>query len=96
VFPALVGKAERSINQQMSEIIVMEPHSSSPMVLMEGVHDRAVNNDAKGDGGELVNEEENEPFDFQTDSDASDDDDFDQWTQPVKINLFSIFYFSKR
>jgi hypothetical protein len=80
----------------MSEIIVMEPHSSSPMVLMESVHDRAVNDDAKVDGGELVNEEENEPFDILTDLDASDDDDFDQWTQSVKLNLFFyILLFSK-
>ena len=73
----------------------MEPHSSSPMVLMEGVHDRAVNDDAKRDGEELINDEENEPFDIPTESDTSDDD-FDQWTQPVKVNLFSIFYFSIR
>ena len=75
MFPALVGKEELLINQQVSEIIVMETNSSSPMVSMEGVHDRAVDDDAKGDGEELVIDEENDPFDISTDSDPLDDDD---------------------
>ena len=71
------------ICKEMADIVVVQPYSSSMVVALDNADGRPVD-----DNGESFNADGNDLFDIPTNTDPWDDDDFDEWTQPVRVNLF--------